>query len=276
MQVQIDKQSENTLARILDNMSAKTVKLNKGIDLKGALEAYLEVSSRGWAITTQENEASRVRSLLPLLTTHGFDPDKIHTELSKESAPYTVRMKFVRLKGFTDFCINNNLITGLNPFTTYMKYTAPNKFKMSSIYKPKVVGLTYIEAKANINSIEDNLVRVTAEFLLKSGLRISELYSLEQSVDGAWFVKGKGGKYRGVMVNPPEQLCSKSKLVRALTTLNLTPHQLRKLNATHLVASGLNVSELQQVMGWGSLNTAQYYLQQGATNTLKTKIGDVL
>jgi len=259
----------------LDSVEARVVKLNVN-DYPAIIEAYLEVASRGWSISTQITEASRTRSLLPLLSKYGLDPEKIYGALSsKGDAPYSIRTKFVRLKKLADFCRDAGLYSGTNPFETYITYTAPNRFKMANVYRPRTVMLGYDAAKELISSF-NGAVRGTALCLLQNGLRISELYKLEQSADGNWFVQGKGGKVRHVLVPPPAELATKGELVRELAKIELTPHQLRKLTATKLASSGLAAHELQQVMGWSSIVTAQSYLQRASVAELKTKMKGIL
>lgn len=262
----------------MDKVEALKVKLQ--VDYKVVVEAYLEVSSKGWAINTQIVEAARIRTLIPMLEKFGLDPESLYLELIKQGlAAYTIKAKFIRLKRLADFCKTVGLYEGLNPFETFMKYTAPNKFKKANVYKPKAVQYNYDEVKTLIletfedeTSIKDSLL-----FLLNTGLRISELYKLEKSVDGKYFVVGKGGKIRPVLFSPPQQgIIARNKLVKALVKLKLTPHQVRKLTATKLANSGILAHELQEIMGWSSITTAQIYLQQTSTNELHNKVKGLL
>lgn len=277
MQTQTDKQYHNTLAALLLKAEASKVKLT--VDYKVAIDAYLEVISRGWALSTQETEAARLRSTTPLLVQYGFDPERIYQELVKKNAPYTIRTVFVRLKRFADFCRDLDLYKGANPFETYMRYTAPNRFKMVNVYKPRTVKMDYDQAKATIkekfNTEED--VRESALCLLTNGLRISELYKLQQSADGNWFVSGKGSKIRSVLYPPPlNGLCARNKLIAGLASIEFTPHQLRKLMSTKLANSGISAHDLQTIMGWGSIMTAQIYLQKSSDSDLKQHLKGIL
>lgn len=255
-----------------------------------AIDAYIEFRSRGWSINTQRVEAARLRSILPLLDKYGLDPESIYQDLVKQGqAPYTIKTAFVRLKAMLDFCTKFDLIitkgkrdteSRINPFEVYMTYTAPNRFKAANVYKPRVSPLSYDEIKFGIlneNAFDIN-TKKTLMFLLSSGLRIHEVYKLEQSLSGNWFVKGKGGKIRMVFATPPKkyELISRSQVVRALTKLRLTPSHLRKVFATQLAKSGLPAHELKTIMGWSSIVTAQSYLQETSDSELQDKISKVL
>ena len=278
---------------LINSLIDKAEDLNKvklKVDYASAIHAYIEVKSRGWSINTQRAEVARLRSLLPLLDKHGLDPESVYNDLVQMGrAAYSIKTAFIRLKAVLDFCNDFNLVvvknkrdvlSRVNPFATYMMYTAPNRFKTANVYRPRISPLNYDEIKEAVQRETrfDEATRATLTFLLSSGLRSSELYKLEKSLDGNWFIKGKGGKIRTVFATPPKNydLVSRPKVVRALTKLRLTPHHLRKAFATKLAESGLPGHELQTVMGWSSLITAQNYLQQTSTDKIKNKIEKVL
>lgn len=278
---QTDKQFQTILNRILDKSETKsTVRFTDKVMYKASVEAYLEVASRGWSMSSQTSEAARLRKLVPLLEQYGFNAESIYNELYKTMSAYTMRTIFVRLKRLYDFCVKMELLpTGAanNPFEHYMTIVAPNKFKMANVYKPKEVGSNYTTVKAKIQSLVDADIRASLLFLLQTGLRVSELYKLQQdTLTGNWYVKGKGGKLRSVMFTPPEKIAGKWAMQKELVKLNLTFHALRKLAATQLANSGLTANDLQTVFGWSSINTAQSYLQKTSDEKLKQKLNEVL
>ncbi len=250
----------------------------KDFNYSEVIEAYLEIASRSWSLSTQVSEASRLRALLPLLQEHGFSPDAIYGGLSTQGVgAYTIKTAFIRLSKVYDFVVDLNLVDKhTNPFKSYMKHTAPNKFKTSNVYKPKVVPLTYEQLKVEVDLVADSVLKDTLRFMMQSGLRIHEVYKVQKSIDGNFFVQGKGGKMRPVMTAPPAVLASKGVVQKTLMKFGLTPHALRKLAATKLAASGMVVSDLQQVFGWSSLQTAQSYIQQTDSNNLKNKVWEIL
>ena len=278
---QTDKQFQTILNKILDKSETKsTVRFTDKVMYKASVEAYLEVASRGWSMSSQTSEAARLRKLVPLLEQYGFNAESIYNELYKTMSAYTMRTIFVRLKRLYDFCVKMELLpTGAanNPFEHYMTIVAPNKFKMANVYKPKEVGSNYTTIKAKIKSLVDADIRASLLFLLQTGLRVSELYKLQQdTLIGNWYVKGKGGKLRSVMFTPPEKIVSKWAMQKELIKLSLTFHSLRKLAATQLANSGLTANDLQIVFGWSSINTAQSYLQKTSDEKLKQKLNEVL
>lgn len=278
---QTDKQFQTILNRILDKSETQsTVRFSDKVMYRASVEAYLEVASRGWSMASQSSEAARLRKLVPILEQCGFNAETIYNELFKTMSPYTIRTTFVRLKRLYDFCVRMELLpsgAANNPFEHYMTIVAPNKFKMANVYKPKEVGSNYTSVKAQIQSIVDAGTRASLLFLLQTGLRVSELYKLQQdTLTGNWYVKGKGGKLRSVMFAPPEKIAGKWAMQKELVKLKLTFHSLRKLAATQLANSGLAANDLQTVFGWSSINTAQSYLQKTSDDKLKQKLNEVL
>lgn len=131
----------------------------------------------------------------------------------------------------------------------------------------------------------DNLI---CKVLYSTGVRVSELVSIKKGdinfKDGHIKVFGKGSKERMVSIRSPFVLDQLYRYTREfddnqpvfeLTTATvertlrelrekcglkkLTPHKLRHSYATHLKQSGMNIVDIQKLLGHASLNTTQIY-----------------
>lgn len=212
------------------------------------IKQYLDYHQNAWSPTTLESEAARLKSYV-----HLTDPSRAYAQLAKRLKPYTIKTVFIRLAHYHEWLRKQGLEEGPNQFQEYLKIHA-NKFK--HVYSRKEVNIDYNTALQRIRSLSAQDTRAHAEFLLKSGLRISESYQVK---DG--YVVGKGSKPRKVFADPPKTLVPKKRLREALTSIGLKPHDLRKLCATNLVRQGADAATLCHVMGWSKITTAYNYLQ---------------
>lgn len=130
--------------------------------------------------------------------------------------------------------------------------------------------------------------RAILEFLISSGLRVSELCSLQVSkldlVNNKTTLTGKGGKERLVKFSSAasEYIKKYLKLRRKQSNLlfpmtsrtiericndlgqkigtRLHPHMLRSWYATHLLSSGVDLYTVSRLMGHSNINTTSIYL----------------
>jgi len=271
--------SRITLVDRLDKQSEVNTKL-KGISFDEVVGAYLEISSRSWSKSTQLSESARLRKLIPALNLHGFNPDKLYSYMTEaDLGEYTIKTSFIRLSKLYDFCKYADVLevsVSINPIKDYMTVRAPNKFKVSNVYKPKKVKSTFKEVVSKIERMADLKIKTTLDFLIKTGLRIHELYKIETTEDGRYIVKGKGGKYRFILIPPPKEIPKLSEIRKALDKMRLTPHSLRKLLATELASSNVPASSIQQMFGWSSINTAQSYIQAASFDELNKQVMRVI
>lgn len=137
------------------------------------------------------------------------------------------------------------------------------------------------------------------ELLFSTGLRVSELCSLDTDIDlsqDSFSIRGKGDKVRVVFVSPaaksavaaylkarkdmsealfvnmpkgkemPARLTPRSVeriikecAIKAGITKKVTPHVLRHAFATDLLSNGADIRSVQQLLGHASINTTQIY-----------------
>lgn len=181
-----------------------------------------------------------------------------------------------------------------------IKYKEIKKMKVP---KRQVIFLTKEEVKNLIDAIKEKGIRglrqrALVEFLLGTGLRISEALSFNRDIDweeGSAMVVGKGDKQRKIFIterarywlkeylsarkddypalfvtygNNPKRLqrYDLSKQFRLLAskagiTKHLTPHVLRHTAATIMMQNGCPITYIQELLGHSDIKTtAKYYL----------------
>lgn len=223
----------------------------------GKVKEYLADHQNAWAPSTLKSESSKLNKYGHLVDQ---DPAKAFKSLTKDLKPYTIKTLFIRLSHYKQWQVDK----GLDETNTYKEFLRKHANKFKHVYDRKPVKVDYNTTLSRIRSLSDQDVRETAEFLLKSGLRISEAYKVK---DG--FVVGKGSKKRPVFVDPPQTLASQKRLRDGLSSIELTPHDLRKLCATRLVEKGADAATLCHVMGWTKIETAYRYIQPKNNESIK-------
>lgn len=112
----------------------------------------------------------------------------------------------------------------------------------------------------NAKGNKDRLTLLSAKVL--ENLR---LYFKEYSPKEYLFEGQKGGKYSGESVLRIVKMAS----IKAKTRQNVTPHVLRHSFATHLLESGVDLRQIQVLLGHNSSKTTEIYTHV-ATNTFKS------
>ncbi|RLF04751.1 MAG: tyrosine recombinase XerD [Thermoprotei archaeon] len=162
--------------------------------------------------------------------------------------------------------------------------------------------LTPEEVEAMIDAADNLRDKLIVSMLYSTGMRVSELVSIKVSdvnlEERSIRVRGKGGKERVVFFNgktysilveylkrvrPNEYLfpgrrgghlhyVTVERVVRALARAagigkRVTPHVLRHSFATHSLTQGMDIREIQELLGHASLKTTQVY-----THVVKRKL----
>jgi len=144
--------------------------------------------------------------------------------------------------------------------------------------------LTKAEIERLLNSIENERDLLIIRLLYATGMRVSELLTIEKGdieENRIKIRKGKGKKERIVYVdnktiqllNPyirrdgliftitarTIQLLVKKYVKKAGITKKVTPHTLRHTFATHLLENGASIEVIRDLLGHASLSTTQIY-----------------
>jgi hypothetical protein len=214
--------------------------------MKDILEQYLNKKRLAWAESTFRVESTILRALLPNID---GNPDRLW-EVLQNHKPYTRSVTWGRVTKFWSWTYPNRP----NP---YQVFRDENRRLFKNCYARKHVAATYEEVRGKLERIEDKDVREHALDMLRNGLRFAESLTIKDEA-----IQGKGGKIRKVFL--PFSLKFRGSYYQFWTELKkvgIRPHDLRKLAATKFVELGMREADLLKVMGWNSMQTAQFYLQ---------------
>jgi len=185
----------------------------------------------------------------------------------------------------------------LNAIKTYYKINnlnIANNIKLPKLTKDLPVFLNFGEIKRLLEATENTRDRLIVQLLYTSGLRVSELVSLNiDSIESnvVKVIQGKGGKDRITYIDPATQellkihissLKSDNKAlflnkygkrisIRSIERLikktafnadinkKVTPHTLRHSFATHMLQNKANIVVIKDLLGHSNLATTQIY-----------------
>jgi site-specific recombinase XerD len=188
---------------------------------------------------------------------------------------------------------------------------SPEKIELAKLSERQLDLITPAELTRLLKAPEEALAKETSpdkrlrylrdrailELLFSTGLRVSELCSLNSDLDltrDEFSVRGKGEKVRVVFISPaakeavrdylkarkdmeealfvdgrpdkPHRITPrdvqrhlKGYVARAGITSSVTPHTLRHAFATDLLSNGADIRSVQQLLGHASINTTQIY-----------------
>lgn len=220
--------------------------------MKALIEQYINSQSLAWAASTIKSEGHRLSSVAHLLDK---TPTDLWNHILTTQKPYSRVTTWTRVTHFTQWLIDSNLKQGPNHYEVFRKKNA-RLFK--NAYTQKFPDVTYQEAKEKIKRIPSSDLRAVATFIISNALRFNEHKTADRGR-----VIGKGNKQRNIFgpgpsTRPPS--VNYQTFRRALRSVGLKPHDLRKIAATELVNHGLKEADLCKVMGWSSIVTAKSYL----------------
>lgn len=240
--------------------------------MKSIIQKYIQDKKLAWAPSTLQSEAHRLNAVADVLD---GDAARLWTAL-ETLGPYSRLTTWSRVCDFMDWAHSEGLIENAGSYRAFRKKNA-KQFK--NVYTPKTPSFTFEEATRRIDTLAPS-IRAKALQLLNGGLRYTESFTLKGGK-----VVGKGGKNREVFTEEASYSGSYRTFLRALHSVGLTPHMLRKICATRLAREGLREADLCKVFGWSSFKTASSYIAplqdealkevfkrvQGGTNEQHTK-----
>ena len=224
------------------------------------ITTYIQSKVNAWSATTLRSEHNRLMAVSPYID---LPADVFYNTLKPKYSPYSLKILMLRMSKFKEF-------QGDYSYKTFLENNA-RLFKYAYTFKP--VGITFEDVRKRIESISDPAVQQIAKLMLSTGMRVHEALKY----DGSGQIIGKGGKPRKVYSNltAPTNV-TYSHVYRELRAVGIKPHDLRKLAASRLAASGLAEADLMEVMGWNNIQTASKYLQPLLEDKLKHKVMEAL
>lgn len=235
---------------------------------------YLEAKDGYWDGATYNSESSKLKTIVRVLRKSGLRGISFYQELKAEGyKPYTIKSLTQRAASMYEWAIKNQVAsTHTNPFADLL-VSSPHLFR--NAYKAERLKLDFDEAAQRIMSIPQENVRECCLSMLRSGLRIHEVFIVNKETNS---VIGKGNKERFTVWAFPAhlQLPSAAQVRYALKKIGLKPHSLRKLLATKLARSDMRHMDIMALMGWSSMETATKYIQPMNEDKLKSKLEEIL
>lgn len=223
------------------------------------IKDYINSKTNAWSPTTLKSEQHRLKFLVGQSLDVLNQPETIYNDLKgRGMKPYAIKTTFIRVGELAQFALEAGKMKA--PTNTIKAWYRANANKFKHVYEPSAVGLSFEEAKAKIDQIDDLGAREAAMSLLVTGVRAKEL--LTMAPDGS--VVGKGGMKR----TPPTAKEFRTDWDRSYTTLRyhlnkvgLNAHDLRKVCARTLAEQGATITDLMHFFGWRSPQMAINYIE---------------
>lgn len=215
--------------------------------MKTLIQKYLEDKALAWSVTTALSESHRLNAVAPFLDGNA----RTLWDNIQHLGGYSRLTTWSRVCDFYTWLVENKHTDTGGDYRAFRKKNA-KQFK--NVYNPKTPELSFEEASERIESLAPEF-RDKARQLLSGGLRYSESFTLSGGR-----VVGKGNKTREAFTEEATYTRSYRTFLRALQSVSLTPHMLRKICASRLAREGLREADLCKAMGWSSFKTAAVYL----------------
>lgn len=270
---------ERYLREFADVMAGQGIKDIKDIDIRAIRDYRMSLNRKKTqkdeflAKKTQNYYLIALRAFLKYLQKVGL----------KSVSPETIELAKVPER-HVSFMDNHELTSLLKaPKAEYVTYKKTGSGS-------DVTSNTKSSNKKNPDNIRDNAI---IELLFSTGLRVSELCSLDMDIDmsrGEFSIRGKGGKVRVVFItddalqavsdykkaffNSSKAITGdklfqvtprtveriiKKYAIRAGISKKVTPHVLRHSFATNLLQNGADIRSVQAMLGHANISTTQIY-----------------
>ena len=285
------KMAELMLKDIELQIARKTLKIPMGMSLQEFWERYLEYAQAHKTKQTCKTEKSVFSAFLRFLLSKGV------SRLDKLSPEHLEKYKFLLIeRGLSRFTVNKQLRTIKSIISKAVEWELlpENPFKRVKLLKQpegKLRFLTKEEIKQFLDAIEREDLKLYVIVALNTGLRLSELVSLEwKDVDFELQILRVTNKdnfttknYRNRTIplnraahralsrlkelNPEKPIAIKerhlsrliSKYAKKAGLLDVTCHTLRHTFASHLAMSGVDLVTLKKLMGHSTITTTLIY-----------------
>jgi len=224
---------------------------------------YIESKNLAWSDTTKRSEGYRLRKHARALS---MAPKEYYDLVVNDYKPYALKTLFIRLSEYELFARHT---------TKYKEFLKSHARLFKHAYKKELLNVTFTEALARIETIGNADHKAIASYLLRSGLRYSELRAVHNG-----FIRGKGGKQRPLFLNSVPSNAWKSvtynSFYKSMCLVGLKPHTLRKLFVTRILESGLALKDVAYIAGHSSIETTMRYAQPKDDATLTNQVTKAL
>lgn len=236
----------------------------------GWVDEYINSKKLAWSRSSIRNELYRLRYHGPAVLE---DPKKVYARLSPKMTNYSIKTTFTRLGLFYQFLVDTDKIPAAkNPWRLFLE---ENALLFKHAYQIERLTVTFDEAKERIMTLEYEHKMASLQ-MLEGGLRYCEL----RTFDGVK-VLGKGSVPRNVFLRDELKAFrftgSYTPLYKALVSVGLKPHTLRKLCATEFSRHPkVKDQDICKTFGWSSIETSLKYRQPYADTQLSEMLQTVV
>lgn len=235
---------------------------------KSWCEKYLDVYKNRWDVKTVNCKQSMLNQLSTKLG--DCNAETFFSYIDSNLASYS-RVTYISLAAdYYSWLIETNRKSGVNAIKALRKCKA-NNYK--NAYQRKITGIRFEECEEKIHGIQDAKVKEICFDLLRSGLRVSELFSVNGNV-----VEGKFGLKRPFLGSVTCQVgeIHPNTIRNHLAKVGLKPHDLRKAFVTKLIDAGLNLPDVASAVGHKSFKTTALYFQPKKDQVLRDLVKGAL
>ncbi len=261
-------------------------------DLKREFLEDLEIE-KGRSLKTIENYDRYITKFLGFAKIN--NPSEISDDLVREFRLWLNRQKSPPAGGELSKKTQNYYLIALRVLLKYfakrgIKSLTPERIELAKTPERQLELITEDELERLLASPENLRDKAILELLFSTGLRVSELCSLNrdqftEAKSGEISIRGKGGKIRVVFISETAKQAVKNYLdkrtdteeklflltprsverivkhyaIKAGIAKKVTPHTLRHCFATDLLSAGADLRSVQSLLGHSNITTTQIY-----------------